>query len=128
MSPKTVWAYTKFSHLMRLQSTPEIKQVIRNGFVAILANAIYEASLNGSGSSSQPTGILQTSGIGSVADCINGLATTLDNVIDLKKAFSIDNADSANAAYVTNSKNLPLLGWSRKLWEYQGSKLFNSGG
>ena len=128
MSPKTVWAYTKFSHLMRLQSTPEIKQVIRNGFLAILANAIDEAALNGSGSSSQPTGILQTSGIGSVADCINGLATTLDNVIDLKKAFSIDNADSANAAYVTNSKNLPLLGWSRKLWEYQGSKLFNSGG
>ena len=112
---------------MRLQSPPEIKQVIRNGFVAILANAIDEA-LNGSGSSSQPTGILKTSGIGSVADCINGLATTLDNVIDLKKAFSIDNADSANAAYVTNSKNLPLLGWSRKLWEYQGSKLFNSGG
>ena len=23
MSPKTVWAHTKFSHLMRLQSTPE---------------------------------------------------------------------------------------------------------
>ena len=113
---------------MRLQSTPEIKQIIRNGFVAILANAIDEAALNGSGSSSQPTGILQTSGIGSVADCINGLAITLDNVIDLKKAFSIDNADSTNAAYVTKSKNLPLLGWIRKLWEYQGSKLFNSGG
>ena len=128
MSPKTVWAYTKFSHLMRLQSTPEIKQVIRNGFVAILANAIDEAALNGSGSSSQPTGILQTSGIGSVADCTNGLAPTFDNVIDLKKVVSIDNADSANAAYVTYSKNLPLLRWSRKLWEYQGSKLFNSGG
>ena len=37
MSPKTVGAYTKFSHLMRLQSTPEIEQVIRSGFVSILA-------------------------------------------------------------------------------------------
>ena len=104
MSPKTVGAYTKFSHLMRLQSTPEIEQVIRNGFVSILANAIDEAALNGSGSSSQPTGILNTSGIGSVAGGTNGLAPTLDHVIDLKKAVSIDNADTANAAYVTNAK------------------------
>jgi len=104
MSPKTVGAYTKFSHLMRLQSTPEIEQVIRSGFVSILANAIDEAALNGSGSSSQPTGILNTSGIGSVAGGTNGLAPTLDHVIDLKKAVSIDNADTANAAYVTNAK------------------------
>ena len=104
MSPKTVGAYTKFSHLMRLQSTPEIEQVIRSGFISILANAIDEAALNGSGSSSQPTGILNTSGIGSVAGGTNGLAPTLDHVIDLKKAVSIDNADTANAAYVTNAK------------------------
>ena len=44
MSPKNVGAYTKFSHLMRLHSMPEIEQVIRNGFVAILANAIDEAA------------------------------------------------------------------------------------
>ena len=60
MSPKTVGAFTKFSHLMRLKSTPEIEQVIRSGFVSIIANAIDEAALNGSGSSSQPTGILNT--------------------------------------------------------------------
>ena len=73
-------------------------------FVSIIANAIDEAALNGSGSSSQPTGILNTSGIGSVAGGTNGLAPTLDHVIDLKKAVAIDNADTANAAYVTNSK------------------------
>ena len=32
------------------------------------------------------------------------LAPTLDHIIDLKKAVSMDNADTANAAYVTNSK------------------------
>ncbi len=45
MSLKTVRAYTKFSHLMRLQSTPEIEQVIRSGFVSIIANAIDEEAL-----------------------------------------------------------------------------------
>ena len=57
MSPKTVGPFTEFSLLIRLKSTPEIKQVIKSGFVSIIANAIKEASLNGSSSSSQPTGI-----------------------------------------------------------------------
>ena len=58
MSPKTVGTYTKVSHFMRVKSKPEIEQVIRSGFVSILTNAIDEATPNGSGSSSQPTGIL----------------------------------------------------------------------
>ena len=104
MSRKTVGAFTKFSHLMRLKSTPEIEQVIRSGFVSIIANAIDEAALNGSSSSSQPTGILNTSGIGSVPGCTNGLTPTLYHIIDLKKAVSVEKADTGNAPYVTNAK------------------------
>ena len=37
-------------------------------------------SLNGSGSSGQPTGIMQTSGIGSVAIGTNGGAITVDKL------------------------------------------------
>ena len=107
MSPKTVGAFTKFSHLMRLKSTPEIEQVIRSGFVSIIANAIDEAALNGSSSSSQPTGIQNTSGIGSVAGGTNGLNSTLDHVIDLKKAVSLDNADTDQ--YHFFSLNLSLI-------------------
>ena len=44
MSPKTVQVYTKFSYFLRLQSKPEIDQVIKNDSVAILANAIDEAA------------------------------------------------------------------------------------
>ena len=91
MSPKTVGAWTKFSHLMQLQSTPEIEQLIRSGFVSILANAIDTAALNGSGSSNQPTGILNTSGIGSVAGGTNGAAADLDDFVDLIKEVSVDN-------------------------------------
>ena len=104
MTPKTVGALTKYSHLMKLQSTPEIEQVIRNGFIAIIANAIDAAALNGSGSSNQPLGVLNTTGIGSVAGGTNGLAATLDNLFDLKKEVSVDNADIQTSAYVTNSK------------------------
>ena len=60
MTPKTVGALSKFSRLMDLQSTPDIEQLIRADFVALLADAIDTAALNGSGSSNQPTGILNT--------------------------------------------------------------------
>jgi len=104
MSPKTVGAWTKFSHLMQLQSTPEIEQLIRSGFVSILANAIDTAALAGSGSSNQPTGILNTASIGSVAGGTNGAAADLDDFVDLKKEVSVDNADLSTCAFVTNAK------------------------
>ena len=104
MQPRTVAALTKYSHLMKLQSTPEIEQTIRAGFIAIIANAIDAAALNGSGSSGQPTGVLNTSGINSVAIATNGGSPDLDDLIDLKKSVSVDNADVGSAAFVTNSK------------------------
>ena len=104
MTPKTVGALSKFSRLMDLQSTPDIEQLIRADFVALLADAIDAAAINGSGSSNQPLGILQTSGIGSVAGGTNGLAPTLDHLLDLKKEVAVDNADVASCGYLTNAK------------------------
>ena len=103
LTPKTVGAYTKFSHLMKLQATPEIEQTIRNGIVAKMANAIDIALINGSGSSNQPLGILGTSGIGSVAIGTNGGAVTLDKMLDLKKEVTVDNGDLETCMYLTNA-------------------------
>ena len=113
MTPKTVGALSKFSHLMNLQSTPDIEQLIRADFVALLADAIDTAAINGSGSSNQPTGILNTSGIGSVAGGTNGLAPTLDHLMDLKKEVAVDNADVASCGFLTNAKVEAVLSSSR---------------
>jgi HK97 family phage major capsid protein len=104
MNPKTVGCYSRFSRLMQLQATPEIEQLIRNDFIALIADAIDAAALNGTGSSSQPLGILNTTGIGSVTGGTNGAAPTLDNLLDLKKAVAIGNADVPAAGFVTNAK------------------------
>ena len=50
MTPKTVGALSKFSRLMDLQSTPDIEQLIRADFVALLADAIDAAAINRSAS------------------------------------------------------------------------------
>ena len=72
--------------------------------MAIIANAIDAAALNGSGSSAQPLGVLNQSGICSVAGGTNEATASLDKLIDLKKEVSVDNADMPNCDYVTNSK------------------------
>ena len=77
-------------------------------------DAIDTAAINGSGSSNQPLGILNTSGIGSVAGGTNGLAPTLDHLLDLKKEVAVDNADVASCGYLTNAKD-ELFVHSRQL-------------
>ncbi len=60
------------------------------------------ASINGGGSD-EPTGILNTSGIGSVAGGTNGLALTRANAIKLKTAVAVANADTGSLGWLTNA-------------------------
>ena len=122
MTPKTVGAYSKFSHLMDLQATPEIEGLVRSDFLAVIAQAIDLAAINGSGSSNQPTGILNTANVGVVAGGTNGLAPTLDHLLNLKKEVSIDNADTSTAGYLTNAKVENVL---LKLKDDQSNYLLN---
>jgi HK97 family phage major capsid protein len=65
LEPKHCGAMTEFSRNILLQSSPDIEQLIRMDFAAVLANALDVAALNGSGST-QPTGILNLSGLATV--------------------------------------------------------------
>lgn len=104
MSPKTVGAFTDISRKLMLQSSIDVEAFVRNDLATVLALAIDLAAINGSGSNNQPTGILNTSGIGSVAGGTNGLAPTNGNIIDLETAVSVANADIGSLAYLTNAK------------------------
>ena len=103
MSPKVMGAFSQFSYLMQLQSTPEIEELIRQDFIALLAQKLDQVAINGGGSN-EPSGILQTSGIGSVAIATNGGAITLDKMLDLKQTVAVDNADLPTAGFLTNTK------------------------
>ena len=102
--PKTIGAYSRFTRLMDLQSTPDIEDLIRQDFVQVIAQAVDAAAIAGSGASNQPLGILNTNGVGTVSGGSNGAAVTLDHLVDLKKAVSVDNADVATAGFLSNSK------------------------
>ena len=109
MSPKNLAALSKYSRQTLLQATPGIEELIRRDLTDGINAAIDAAILNGSGSSGQPTGIRNTSGIGSVAMGTNGAAITMEKVVDLETEISQDNAAGPNMAYITNAKVMGAL-------------------
>ena len=111
MAPKNLAALSKYSRQTLLQGTPGIEELVRRDLTDGINLAIDLGILNGSGSSGQPTGIMQTSGIGSVAMGTNGGAITLEKVVDLESAvMTVNGAVNANTvAYLTNYKVLAAL-------------------
>jgi HK97 family phage major capsid protein len=67
MSPKTVSTAVELTRRLMMQSTPDIEAIVRDDIMLGLALALDEALLKGSGTSSQPRGIINTNGIGAVA-------------------------------------------------------------
>ena len=73
MTPKTLGTLSKFSRNMLIQATPGIEDLVRTDILDGINVGLDLGILNGTGSSGQPTGIMQTSGIGSVAMGTNGV-------------------------------------------------------
>ena len=105
MQARTLGARTDVSRLLLLESDPSIEQIIRDDLVAAVADKIEDVAIEGGGSN-EPTGITQTSGIGSVAIGTNGGAPTWASVVQLVKEVEIDNAaiNGGTLGYLTNPK------------------------
>lgn len=117
LTPKTVGAFTDYSRRLLLQSSLDVEAFVRADLAAIIGQAIQLAAFNGAGGT-EPLGILNTNGIGSVAGGANGAAPTYDHLVDLETAIGNANADLGNLAYLTNSK---VRGKLRKTQEFSGT-------
>jgi len=103
LSPKTLAGYVDFSRRLMLQSSLDIETLIRNDLATSIAVAMDNAAVSGSGTN-RPTGILNTSGIGSVTLGTNGTAPTWAMVTSLVREVEIDNALTGSAAFLTNGQ------------------------
>lgn len=104
MSPKTVGAFTDISRKLLLQSSLSIEAFVRNDLATVVALALDLAGINGSGTGSEPRGVLKQVGIGAVLGGTNGGAPTWQNIIDLESAVANVNADIGTLGYLTNTK------------------------
>jgi HK97 family phage major capsid protein len=102
MTPKHVGARTEFSRNLILQSSPDIEALVRADFAAVLAREVDRAAIIGTGVAPEPRGVLNTSGIGSVAMGTNGGALTYDAVVDLIGQVEDNHAAGANMGFLGN--------------------------
>ena len=95
MSIKDVAVYTDMTRRMLIQSTIDVEQYVRNQILTAMAEGIDLAGFYGSGSSGQPTGIINTAGIGSVT--FAAAVPTRNELIDMRAAITATNQTAAPA-------------------------------
>lgn len=99
MTPKSLGAYTDITRQLMIQSSLDVEALVRDDLAQALATAIDKAGLEGSGSSGQPTGVLNTSGVNTVT-AFAAANPTFAEVVTLETAVAEDNALMGSLAYI----------------------------
>jgi HK97 family phage major capsid protein len=105
LSPKTAGGYVEISRQLLLQSSPGAEQIVQNDLAQVVGLAVDLAVLNGSGASGQPTGIINTAGIGGVT----GTSITYTGIVEFQTDTAAGNALFDAAGYVTTPAVAGLL-------------------
>jgi HK97 family phage major capsid protein len=118
LRPKRLGAETVIGKQLVFQSrSVSVENWIRNNLNIAQGVALETAAINGSGTAPIPTGLLNTSGIGSVALGTNGLAPTWASIVQLESEIADDNADYGTLAYLTT----PIIRGKLKVTEKASS-------
>ena len=64
MTPKTIGAFVDYSRRLLLQSSIDVETMIRDDIARVIATKLDNAAIYGSGSSNEPLGIKDTTGVG----------------------------------------------------------------
>ena len=113
MSPKTLGAFTDVTRQLMIQSSLDVENLIRNDLAAAMAIAIDDAALEGSGSSGNPTGITNTTGINTVS-LSSAAAPTFAEIVSMESSLSVDNALLGDLSYIVHPTNAGTLKTTEK--------------
>jgi len=100
MSPKTVGAFVDYSRRLLLQSSIDVEGMVRNDLARVIALEIDRAAIYGTGSSNQPLGLTNVSGIG--AETLTGTGTFAE-LIAMETDVAAANADAGALRYIVNA-------------------------
>ena len=113
MTPKTLGAFTDVTRQLLIQSSLDVENLIRNDLAQSMAIAIDNGALQGSGSSGNPTGITNTSGINTVS-LSSAAAPTFAEMVSMETAVRVDNALMGDLAYIVHPSNYGTLKTTEK--------------
>ena len=100
MTPKTVGAFVDYSRRLLLQSSIDVEGMVRNDLTRVIALELDRVGIYGTGSSNQPLGLVNTTGIGSQTISTYG---TFDEYIGMETDVATANADAGSLRYIINA-------------------------
>jgi len=100
MTPKTVGGVVEFTRRLLLQSSIDVESMIRDDIARVIATKLDNAAIYGTGSSNQPLGIKDTTGVGTQSLSTFG---TFAEYIGMETDVAAANADVANMFYIINA-------------------------
>ena len=100
MTPKTIGAFVDYSRRLLLQSSIDVEAMIRDDIAKVIATKLDNAAIYGSGSSNEPLGIKDTTGVGTQTITTYG---TFAEYIGMETDVAAANADVANMFYLINA-------------------------
>ena len=96
LSPKHAGGIVEFSRNMLMQSSPDIEELLRADFAAVLARAIDDAALQGGGAN-EPIGIQATPGVNGETSMATPSWTSVLQLIE-----KVEEQDAEGSAFVTS--------------------------
>jgi HK97 family phage major capsid protein len=111
LDPKMGGTLLDVSRLLRLQGTTGTSDFISSALLRTAGQGIDAAVINGTGASGQPTGILNTSGIGTQT----GGTFALSHVLAARETVGLANANDAALTWVAHPTTRKLLAAREKV-------------
>jgi len=124
LTMKTAHSMQDVTRDLLMQGTPGVEGLIRADLIESMAVQMDYIALNGSGTSNQPTGLFNQSGIGAVAGGTNGAAPTWDNIVDLESQVANSNAAMGALGYLSNTKVRGKLKRTQKFSGTNGQEIW----
>jgi HK97 family phage major capsid protein len=118
LSPKRISAVSSYTRRISLMANNDVGAMISADIGAAIAEVLDVMAISGTGTSNQPTGILNTENIGGVSIGDNGGAVTWEKLCDLEFAVDTANASVGSLGYATTPKVKKQL---RKTQQFAGS-------
>ena len=108
MKPKRVSGTTEVSVQFMKQTSPDASRMFSNDLMQAIASAVNKAGVRGGGGL-EPTGIINTTGVGVVAIGTNAGVPTLKTMVDLEEKVASADAEEGALCYLTSPKGRAKL-------------------
>ena len=108
LSPKTAGVHTDVTRQLLIQSSLDVENLIRDDLAGSIAVVLDDKAVEGNGSSGNPTGITNTSGINTVS-LSSAAAPTWAEIVSMESAVAVDNALLGDLRYLVHPTNYGTL-------------------